>query len=148
MRIASLLALLFLATGCGLWEEDKESAPNFTDQADVICSDAEHQISLVARPQNPQDPLQIALFLERALPIAREQLTELQKLSRPPEQAQQINALLAALDAEVKASERMLRAARRQDGAGVQRELVQTGIASAQSKRLADELDLAVCGGS
>lgn len=149
MRIAvacvALLAVLVFP-GCG--GGDGESEESFVDQADVVCSEAEQEISRVPQPQDPTDPLQLASFLERAVPVAQEQNAELKKLERPAEQKAQIDELIAALDAEVDAAERMLAAAKREDRQAIQQLLTESGLASAQAKRAADELDLAVCGAS
>jgi hypothetical protein len=149
VRLALVCVALFVVLGFpGCGEDGEESEASFAEQADVLCSEAQHEISLVPQPQDPTDPLQLAGFLERAVPVARKQNAELKKLERPESQRPQINDLLAALDAEVDAAEQMLAAAKRDDRASIQRLLTQSGIASAQSKRLADGLDLAVCGGS
>ena len=142
--IALVVVLGFPGCGGG----DDENNASFVDQADVVCSEAEQEISRVPQPQDSTDPLQLANFLERAVPVAKEQNAELKKLERPAEQRAQIEELLAALDAEVDTAERMLAAAKREDGQAIQQLLTESGLASAQAKRAADELDLAVCGAS
>ena len=116
--------------GCG--GGDEESEASFVEQADVVCSEAEQEISRVPQPQDPTDPLQLANFLERAVPVAKEQNAE----------------LIAALDAEVDAAERMLAAAKSEDRQAIQQLLTESGLASAQAKRAAEGLEMAVCGAS
>jgi multidrug resistance efflux pump len=140
--VALLVVLAF--PGCG--GDDGDGKDSFVDQADVVCSEAEAEISRVPPPQDPTDPLQLAGFLERAVPVAQKQNAELKELERPDEQRAQINELIAALDAEVDAAERMLAAAKREDRQAIQQLLTESGLASAQAKRAAAELDLAVCG--
>ena len=148
MRFVVASVALFVVLGFPGCEEDGgQSKGSFVDQADVICSEAEHEISQLPRPLDPSDPLQLAGFLERAVPVAKKQNTELKKLERPDEQRAQINELLTALDTEVDAAERMVAAAKRQDSGAIQQSLTESGFASAQSKRAADGLGLAVCGG-
>ena len=142
------VALLFVLVLPGCGGGDGESEESFVDQADVVCSEAEQEISQLPQPQDPTDPLQLATFLERAVPAARSQVAELKQLERPEEQRAQINELLAALDAEVDAAERMLAAAKREDREAIQQILGESGFASAQAKRAAGELELAVCGAS
>jgi hypothetical protein len=73
--IACVTLLVVLGfPGCGGDDGDNAS---FVDQADVVCSEAEQEISLVPQPQDPTDPLQLASFLERAVPVAQKQNTEL-----------------------------------------------------------------------
>lgn len=143
MACVALLVVLGFP-GCG--GDDGDNNASFVDQADVVCSEAEQEISLVPQPQDPTDPLQLASFLERAVPVAQKQNTELKKLERPAEQRAQINELIAALEAEVDAAARMLAAAKREDRASIQQLLAESSVASAQAKRAADGLDMAVCG--
>ena len=146
--VVACVALLVVLGFPGCEDDGGKSEASFVEQADVVCSEAEQEISRVPQPQDPTDPLQLARFLERAVPVAKEQNEELKKLERPPEQRAQINELLAALDAEVGAAERMLAAANREDRQAIQQLLSESGLASAQAKRAADGLDLAVCGAS
>jgi hypothetical protein len=148
MKIAAACVALLVVLGFPGCEEDGgKSKGSFVDKADVVCSEAEHEISQLPRPLDPSDPLQLAGFLERAVPVAKRQNAELKKLERPAEQRTEINQLIAALDAEVDAAERMLAAAKREDSGAIQQLLTESGLASAQSKRMADQLDLVVCGG-
>jgi hypothetical protein len=149
MRIAvACVALLVVLGFPGCEEDGGESKASFVEQADIVCSEAEQEISRVPQPQDPTDPLQLARFLERAVPVAKEQNEELKKLERPAAQKAQIDQLLAALDAEVGAAERMLAAANREDRQAIQQLLTESGLASAQAKQAADGLDMAVCGAS
>ncbi len=149
MRFAvACVALLVVLGFPGCEDDGGNSKASFVEQADVVCSEAEQEISRVPQPQDPTDPLQLANFLERAVPVAQNQNAELRKLERPAEQRAQIDELLAALDAEVDAAERMLAAAKREDRESIQQLLTESGLASAQAKRSADELELAVCGAS
>jgi hypothetical protein len=147
MRFVAAGVVFFVVLGFPGCEDDGgKSTESFVDRADVVCSEAEQAISLVPPPVDSNDPLQLAGFLERAVPVAQKQNTELKKLERPAEQRAQIDQLIAALDAEVGAAERMLAAAKREDREAIPRLLAESGAASAESKRLAEELGLVVCG--
>ena len=140
--VAALVALGF--PGC----EDKGSGKaEFVEQADAVCSDAQMQIGRVQRPQDPRDPLQLALFLERVVPIARSHNRRLRAVERPEEERAQINGFLGALEAEVDAAERMLAAARREDRQAIQVALQDSAVASAQTRQFAQRIGLRVCGG-
>jgi hypothetical protein len=144
--LAGLAVVVVLGLpGCS--DDDGGGQEDFVEQADSICSDAQVQISRVQQPQDPRDPLQLALFLERAVPIARAQNRRLKALERPEEERAQINQFLGALDAEVDAAERMLAAARRENREAVQVALQESGLASAQARQSAQRLGLRVCGG-
>lgn len=147
MRFVVASVAFFVVLGFPGCEDDGgKSKASFVDQADVVCSEAEQEISLVPPPLDSSDPLQLAGFLERAVPVAKRQNTELKKLERPAEQRTEIDQLIAALDAEVGAAERMLAAAKREDREAIPQLLAESGAASAESKRLAEELGLVVCG--
>jgi hypothetical protein len=148
MKIALACVAVLVVLGFPACGGDDDSEGSFAEQADVVCSEAEAEISRVPPPQDPTDPLQLAGFLERAVPVAQKQNAELRKLDRPDEQRAQIDELIAALDAEVDAAERMLAAAKREDRPAIQQLLTESGVASAQAKQAAGELDLAVCGAS
>jgi hypothetical protein len=142
---AAALLIMLASTGC--MGDNGGGEESFVEQADEICSDAQGQIGRVQQPQDPRDPLQLALFLERAVPIARSQNRRMRALERPEEQRAQINAFLGALEAEVDAAERMLAAARREDRDAVAATLQESGLASAQTQQFAQRLGLEVCGG-
>lgn len=143
---AAALAALLVCTGC---MGDDGGDESFTERADEICSDAQVQISRVQQPQDPRDPLQVALFLERAVPIARAQNRRLRELERPEgEERSRVNAFLGALEAEVDAAERMLAAARREDREAVQASLQESAVTAAQARQFAEQLGMQVCGGT
>jgi hypothetical protein len=147
MRVLAAAAAVLVAFGAGCMGDDGNGEASFVEQADSICSDAQLEMSRVQQPQDPRDPLQLALFLERAVPVAREQNRRLKALERPEEQRTEINRWLGALDAEVDVAERMLTAARREDRSAVQTALQESALASAQSQQFARQVGLTVCGG-
>jgi hypothetical protein len=145
LTAAAAVAVLLACAGC---MGDDGGDESFTERADEICSNAQVQISRVQQPQDPRDPLQVALFLERAMPVARSQNRELRALERPEEQRTQINAFLGALEAEVDVAERMLAAARREDRDAVQATLQESAVTAAQTRQFAERLGMQVCGGT
>jgi hypothetical protein len=147
MRVLAAAAALLVVFGAGCMGDDGNDSASFVEEADEICSDAQLAMSRVQQPQDPRDPLQLALFLERAVPVAREQNRKLKALERPDDQRAQINRWLGALDAEVDVAERMLTAARREDSRAVQAALQESALASAQSRQFAQQVGLRVCGG-
>lgn len=147
MRFLVGAAILLAALGStGCMGDDGDGRQSFVEEADAVCSDAQVQISRVQQPQDPRDPLQVALFLERAVPIARSQNRRLRELERPEDRRTEINAFLGALEAEVDSAERMLAAARREDREAVQATLQDAGLAAAQTRQFAQRLGMKVCG--
>lgn len=148
MRLLAAAAAVLVVLGAGCMGDDGESERSFVEEADTICSDSQLAMARVQQPQDPRDPLQLALFLERAVPVAREQNRKLKALDRPEEQRAEINRWLGALDAEVDVAERMLVAARREDRPAVQTALQESALASAQSQQFAQQVGLRVCSGT
>jgi hypothetical protein len=148
MRVLAAAAAVLVVLGAGCMGDDGTDKASFVEEADTICSDTQLEMSRVQQPQDPRDPLQLALFLERAVPVAREQNRKLKALERPDEQRAQINRWLGALDAEVDVAERMLTAARREDSRAVQASLQESALASAQSRQFAQQVGLRVCSGT
>jgi hypothetical protein len=148
MRFLAAAAAVLVVLGAGCMGDDSTDKASFVEEADTICSDTQLAMSRVQQPQDPRDPLQLALFLERAVPVAREQNRKLKALERPDEQRAQINRWLGALDAEVDVAERMLAAARREDSRTVQAALQESALASAQSRQFARQVGLRVCSGT
>jgi hypothetical protein len=147
MRYLVAAAAVLVALGFPGCEDEGREREEFIKQADAVCSDAQVQIDRVVRPQDPRDLLQLALFLERAVPIARSQNRRLKALERPEEEKAEINRLIGALEAEVDAAERMLAAAKRESQPGIQAALQDSAIAGAQTEQAARNLGLRVCGG-
>jgi hypothetical protein len=148
MRFLAAAAAVLVGLGAGCMGDDSTDKASYVEEADMICSDSQLQMSRVQQPQDPRDPLQLALFLERAVPVAREQNRKLKALERPEEQRTQINRWLGALDAEVDVAERMLTAAQREDRRAVQAALQESALASAQSRQFAQQVGLRVCSGT
>lgn len=144
-----ILAAIFLAlglAGCGGDGGDGgDGKSSFAERADVVCTKYEQRISRIPLA-DPNDAQQLAVFLERANPLAREQNDELRRLAGADDP--EARRLLEALDAEVRAAEKLRRAARRQDQAATRAALAEAGAATQRSKQAAADLDLLVCGAS
>jgi hypothetical protein len=138
------LAIVLGFAGCGENGDGGEGS-GFADRADAVCSKYEARISRIPLA-DASDPQQLAIFLERANPVARQQNAELRKL--PGANEPKARELLGALDAEVRASEKLRKAARRQDQTAARAALAEAGVATQRSKRAAEALDLLVCGAS
>jgi hypothetical protein len=146
LRLVLLLVLAFVAAGCMGGDEEGVSTDDYIARADGVCGDYQVRLSRLPRPVT-SEPAELGLFLERALPIAREQLGELQDLPKPNDEddREQIERLLALLEQELELNEAAQEAAGGGDTAAVSSALQQGAALSAEANQVAEELGFVVC---
>ena len=146
LRLALLLVLAFVAAGCMGGEEDGVSTEDYVARADGVCGDYQVRLSRIPRPVTAE-PAELGIFLERALPIAREQLDKLQDLPKPSNQddRERIDTLLALLEQELELNEAAQEAAEGGDGQAANSALQQGAPLSAEANQMAEELGFVVC---
>jgi hypothetical protein len=148
MRRLLALALLVLATAGCMGDDGGNggSREYYVAKADGICGDYQVRLSRVPRPRSG-DPAELATYLDRALPIAREQLDKLKDVPKPEGETDQqdIERLFSLLEQELDLNEAAQKAAAAGDTAAVQSNLQQAAPISAQSNQLAEQLGFVVC---
>jgi hypothetical protein len=104
------------------------------------------RVSRIPRPVT-DEPAELGLFLERALPIAREQNEKLADLEKPSEEEtrNQVDQLLDLLDQELDYNEAAEEAAGSGDRAALTTALQQATLVSAEAARLAEQIGFVVC---
>ena len=104
------------------------------------------RLSRIPRPVTA-DPAELGSFLERALPIAREQHEKLAELPKPSDEEtrEQIDQLLALLGQELDFNEAAQQAASSGDRAALDGALQQGAAVSAEAGQLAEQLGFVVC---
>jgi hypothetical protein len=127
-------------------EEEGVSTDDYIAKADGVCGTYQVRLSRIPRPVTAE-PAELGVFLERALPIAREQLGELQDLPKPSDQddRQRIERLLVLLEQELELNEDAREAAGEGDAEAVNGALQQGAALSAEANQLAEELGFVVC---
>lgn len=146
MRRLVLLALLALpATGC-MGGGDDVSREEYIAKADEVCGTYQVRLSRIPRPVTA-DPGELGVFLERALPIAREQNEKLAEVEKPSDEETrgQVDQLLALLGQELDFNEAAQQAASSGDRASLDGALQQGAAVSAEAGRLAEQIGFAVC---
>jgi hypothetical protein len=146
LRLALLLLLALAAAGCMGGDEEGVSTDDYIARADGVCGTYQVRLSRIPRPVTAE-PAELGVFLERALPIAREQLDELQDLPKPNDQddRQRIDRLLVLLEQELELNEDARKAAGGGDAEAVNSALQQGAALSAETNQLAEELGFVVC---
>ena len=143
-RLAVLLLLSVAAAGC--MGDDEVSREDYIAKADELCGTYQIRLSQLPRPATGS-PQELGTFLDRALPIAREQTEKLGDLDKPSdgELRDQVDQLLALLDQELDFNSAARDAAKAGDQAALNSALQQAGSVSAEAGGLAEQVGFLVC---
>jgi multidrug efflux pump subunit AcrA (membrane-fusion protein) len=144
-RLAALALITFAAAGC-MGDDEAVSRDDYIAKADALCGDYQVRLSRIPRPVTTE-PAELGVFLERALPIAREQNEKLADLEKPDDEEtrDQVEQLLDLLDQELDFNEAAQQAARAGDQAGLDSALQQATAVSAEAGQLAEQIGFVVC---
>ena len=144
-RLAVLGLLTFALAGC-MGDDEAVSRDDYVAKADGVCGTYQVRLSRIPRPVT-DDAAEIGLFLERALPIAREQNEKLARLDKPSDEEtrNQVDQLLDMLDQELDFNEAAQEAASSGDGAALNSALQQATIVSSEAGQLAEQIGFVVC---
>jgi hypothetical protein len=144
-RVALVCVLALAATGC-MGGEEGVSTEDYIARADTVCGDHQVQLSRIPRPVTA-DPRELATYLERALPIAREQFEQLEEIPKPDsdDDRAQVEQLLGFLGQELEVNEAAQQAAAAGDREALNGQLQQGAAFSGEAGRLAEQLGFAVC---
>jgi multidrug efflux pump subunit AcrA (membrane-fusion protein) len=144
-RLAVLGLLTFALTGC-MGDDEAVSRDDYVAKADGVCGTYQVRVSRIPRPVT-DEPAELGLFLERALPIAREQNEKLADLEKPSDEEArtQVDQLLDLLDQELDFNEAAQDAASSGDRAALNSALQQATLVSAEAGRLAEQIGFVVC---
>ena len=145
-RFAALVVLSLAATGCMGGDDEGVSREDYIARADGVCGMFQVRLSRIPRPATGS-PTELATFLERALPIAREQGEELEDLPKPSDEnaRDQLEQLFALLEQELDFNEAALDAAKEGDQAALDSALQQGAAVSAEAGQVAEEFGFVVC---
>jgi hypothetical protein len=146
MRRAAVTALLALvAAGC-MGDDEAVSREDYIARADGVCGTYQVRLSRIPRPATA-DPGELGVFLERALPIAREQNEKLADVPKPSDEEtrDQVDQLLALLEQEIAFNESAQEAASSGDQAALDSALQQGAAVSAEAGQLAEQIGFVVC---
>jgi hypothetical protein len=139
-----MLLLSFAAAGC--MGDDEVSREDYIAKADELCGTYQVRLSQLPRPATAS-PQELGAFLDRALPIAREQTEKLGDLAKPSndEVRAQVDQLLALLDQELDFNEEARDAASSGNQSALNNALRQAGAVSAEAGALAEQVGFLVC---
>jgi hypothetical protein len=144
-RLAVLGLLMFALAGC-MGEDEAVSRADYVAKADGVCGTYQVRLSRIPRPLTAE-PAELGVFLERALPIAREQNEKLADLEKPSDEEtrEQVDQLLALLEQEIDFNDAAQEAASSGDRAALDSALQQAAAVSAEAGQIAEQLGFVVC---
>jgi hypothetical protein len=145
VRRLALVGLLVLAAA-GCMGDEAVSRDDYVAKADGVCGTYQVRLARIPRPVTDK-PAELALFLERALPVAREQNEKLADLDKPSDEEtrDQVDQLLDLLDQELDFNEAAQEAATSGDRAALNSALQQATVVSSEAGQLADQIGFVVC---
>lgn len=148
MRRLVVLVLIALASaGCGGGGGGEGVATDdYVAKADGICGDYQVRLSRIPRPLTGS-PSELGSYLERALPVAREQLDKLKGLERPADDAdrEDIERVLVLLEQELDLNDAAQKAAASGDQASLDSNLQQQAQLAAEANQIAEQIGFVVC---
>jgi hypothetical protein len=146
-RLLTVLVVIVLAcAGCGGGGDDGVSRDDYVAKADGICGDYQIRLARIPRPATGS-ATELGSYLERALPIAREQLEKLKDLERPSDDADRrdIERLLVLLQQELDLNDAAQKAAAAGNRASLEGNLQQGGVLAAEANQLSENIGFVVC---
>jgi hypothetical protein len=144
-RLFVLIAIALAAAGC-MGDDEAVSREDYIAKADVICGDYQVRLSRIPRPVTAS-PVELGSYLERALPIAREQLEKLKELERPSDETDRrdVDRLLVLLEQELDLNDAAQRAAAAGNRASLDSNLQQGAALAAEANQLSEQVGFVVC---
>ena len=104
-RQAVVLAIAALVlAGCEIGDEGTSEQERFTQQADAVCLRYAQRIGGIPRPQTFLRDF--AVYMRRAVPLARQENQELRGLTPPDDAADDYRRMLALLDEQLDLAQR------------------------------------------
>jgi hypothetical protein len=144
-RIIVLALVALLAAGC-MGGDEEVSRDDYLAKADGVCGTYQVRLSRIPRPVTAE-PAELGAYLDRALPVAREQNEELAKLAKPSDEETrgQVEQLLSLLDQEIDFNTAAKDAALAGQRAELDSALQQAAVVSAEAGQIAEQLGFVVC---
>lgn len=143
LAAAILVVGVAALAACGGDGGDELSAAELREQADAICADAEEKVEAIPEPQSLDD---VETYLDRVVPIFRDQISRLQELNPPEELQEDWDRAMDLNEENLEAAEDAQQAAEDGDQEGVREALERGGRHEQELDRLAGRLGLQTCG--
>jgi len=139
VTLTVLLALAAAGCGGGGGGSGPLSKQEFVEQADAVCEKYADKISAIPAARSGGE---LPLYVERVLPLLRQELGELQALKPPTKDRRTVNRMLGEFATGMKAAARFRKLAKSKKG---QVELRKGLEAGKRSRKIARSYGLEVC---
>ena len=136
---AALAALALAACG----GDERLSKPEYLREADAICAKYERRLDAFPEPRTLRD---VPSFIERGVPLAKQELAELEELRPPEADEAEVGRLLTQVRETTAALERLGEAAAARDRAAALAAAERVEEASDRAAKLARSYGLDECG--
>ena len=141
-RQAVALAVLVAAlAGCSFGSDSGDA--EFVKEADAICAQHERQIALIPPPQTFLRDF--AVFMQRAVPIAREQNEKLRAIEAPEDDAADFRRMIGLMDQQLDLWEQAGRQAFDGNEAQAQETFGQSSGPGEEAQRISAEIGFFSC---
>jgi hypothetical protein len=141
--VVALGVAVLVAAGCEIGDEGGGAQERFIQQADTVCQDYGQRIGGIPRPQTFLRDF--AVYMRRAVPIAREQNRELRALTAPEGSADDFRRMLDLLDQQLDLAERAGEEAYAGRDDRAQATLEQSLAPASEAARIAERIGFATC---
>ena len=141
LRLAAAALAALALTACG--GDERLSKPEYLRRADAICAKYERRLAALPEPRTLRD---VPAFIERGVPLAKEELAELDELRPPEGDEAEVDRLLAQVRETTAELERLGEAAAARDRAGARAAAERLEEASDRAAKLARRYGLDECG--
>jgi hypothetical protein len=140
----ALAAAALLLAGCEIGGDGgRGEQERFAQQADAICQDYGQRIGGIPRPQTFLRDF--AVYMRRAVPLARQQNQELRDLTPPEDSADDYRRMLSFLDQQLDLAERAGEEAYAGREASARATLEQSVGPGGEAARIAERLGFFTC---
>jgi hypothetical protein len=141
--VAVALSALLLA-GCDIGDDGNAGQEEFVRQADAVCLRYAQRIGGIPRPQTFLRDF--AVYMRRAVPLARQQNQELRSLDPPGDLADEFRRMLTLLDQQLNLARRAGEEAYAGREASAQATFQQSLVPASEAARIAQRIGFTTCG--
>jgi hypothetical protein len=134
----------FVLAGCEIGDEGNAGQEEFIRRGDAVCLRYAQRIGGIPRPQTFLRDF--AVYMRRAVPLAREQNQELRALEPPESLADEFRRMLALLDQQLDLARRAGEAAYAGREASAQATFQQSLGPASEAARVAQQIGFTTCG--
>ena len=125
--------------------DERLSRSEFVQRADAICAKYQRRSAAIPRPRTIAD---VPSFIDRGIPLAKDELAELDALRPPKEDEAEVDRMLAEVRTTIAELERLRRIAASRDRLATEAAAARVEASGERAAELAGRYGLDECGSS